>query len=181
MKKLIVMFAIATLYFGAPSAQCGKQIVIPVDGYRIDAELLDLGYEWFSILEPTHAVQHARSRLGHETWDGGEYVRGEMFNHINWDANYTKCSGQPFPCNVAGDLWGTAWVELDEFDGGWDGSFRFEITDKYMEMPGFFSSEGIYSARGWGDLEGWYLELYVILDGDTHSETFTGFVISPRK
>jgi len=173
-RKSLVLIFFAVLLIPSAIQPLNAGEVFQVAGTRIDSGLFDLGYEWTTgPPQPSqHLVWHLRNRLGFEVWEGSEYLQGIMENTINVDANM-KFSDDGSPPKVKGNVWGTASVELDSIEGGWEGSFYFAIKD------GFFSFEGVYSAIGTGALEGWSLELHVVQDGLTHSETFSGLVFSP--
>ena len=178
MKTWLTIGVFLTLFLGT-TLTVSANGVIPVDGDRVSAELLQPGYVWFTgpKNKPTHVVEHGREFFGKELWQGDEYLTGEMFNEINWDANFKACESMPCVGDVAGgNIWGTAWVDLDAFDGGWEAPYKYEISAR-----GFvYTFDGIWIAEGWGELEGWTIEMHVAHDGNTVTETFWGFVYPPE-
>lgn len=152
---------------------------IPVDGDRVSAELVLPGTIWFTgpRNKPSHVVEHARDFLGREIWQGDAYLAGEIFNSVNWDANFKECESIPCVGNVTGgNIWGTVRVTLDAFEGGWEAPYKFDISSRGLA----FSVEGIWFAEGWGELEGYTIELHVVQDGYAFTETFWGYVYPPE-
>jgi hypothetical protein len=148
---------------------------IPVMGERVDSAQIAPGEFWVTETpDPGRFTQHARNILGIEIWQGGPYLNGQMFNEINFDIQF-RCASQ-FDCDIRGLVRGTAHVELDEFEGGWDGIFVFRATEMGQIAPSF---SGHYIASGWGELEGWLLNLHVVQDGNTHTEMLSGYVYNP--
>jgi hypothetical protein len=182
MKKWLLIGFVASLIAGPPLIVSADE-AIAVDGGRVTAELVPPfeGYVWFTgpKKKPSHVVEHGRDFFGKEVWDGDIYLTGEMFNEVNWDANFKACDSLPCVGDVAGgNVWGTAWVDLDEFDGGWMAPFEYEISAR--GALGMFSFEGEWIAEGWGELEGWVIELHVEQDGDIGTEMFWGYVYPPE-
>ena len=109
MKNWFLIAIFASIFLSAPLVSTADE-GIPVAGDRVSAELLSPGYVWFTgpRNKPSHVVEHARPFLGREVWQGDEYLAGEMFNWLNWDANFKECESIPCVGDVAGgSIWGT--------------------------------------------------------------------------
>ena len=99
-------------------------------------------------------------------WQGSEYLTGDWDQTINWNVRFACDPAYPV-CDAGGDLTITFTGTLDEFAGGWEGRGTAQVKAWNQQSLGY-EYTGVAVARGWGELDGWRLQLrFETQDGTT--------------
>lgn len=183
MRRAALILMLATLLLGAfamPGAARPGETHVAADAFTI--QIVDPGESWIQ-----GNVWHVRDAeflaLVVGTGDTAEYLTGDQVSSANWNWNLK---------NGVAQVWGTAKLMLDGFDGGWFTAFAFgwSANPDAIAGPGFDPADPLTwpcvpwtktgaIGKGFGDLEGGQIRLDV--DSATCSAvmTFDGMVFWP--
>lgn len=106
-------------------------------------------------------VYHSRNRTADYRDAGGAFCDG--INHATVSVNLDLLTGE-------GVVTATGRIDLDEFDGGWDGKLVAHFTP-----GGPYIWEGTFVAHGFGELEGYQLRGTIV--ETTHEEAIAHDVV----
>lgn len=157
MRRGITIVVVLLTAFAMSLPAAATTDMIAFSGEDTLLEVLDPGTEWYS-----DGVWHVRGWTGlYDSTSDSSYYEGENVIVANWNLNLA---------NGNGGIWGTSYIELDEFDGGFAGSWAGSWSSFVWSARG--------AARGFGDLDGWQ-QRYDLQQTGFGTDTALGVTFDP--